>query len=60
MTDLKWRKARACGASNTCVEAARVERGVLVRDSADPDGGRLALSRREFADLLAAIKREVR
>ena len=57
MTGLKWRKARACGASSTCVEAARVERGVLVRDSADPDGGRLALSRLEFADLLAAIKR---
>jgi len=60
MTDLKWRKARACGASNTCVETARDERGVLVRDSADPDGGHLALTRREFAGLLAAIRREGR
>lgn len=66
-----WRKSSRCGASNTCVEVAArsacsndsncVEVGhaagvVLVRDSADPDGPRLAMSRRTFAGLVAAIK----
>lgn len=51
-----WRKASACGASNTCVETARAPHAVLVRDSADPEGPRLALSRDAFAGLLAAIK----
>jgi len=60
VNDLKWRKARACGASNTCVETARDERGVLVRDSADPAGPVLALTPAAWAGLLDAIKREVR
>lgn len=66
-----WRKSRHCGASNTCVEVAQstacsndsncVEVGqghgvVLVRDSADPGGPRLALSRAAFARMVAAIK----
>lgn len=66
-----WRKSRHCGASNTCVEVAQsaacsndsncVEIGhsrgvVLVRDSTDPDGPRIALGRGQWAGLVAAIK----
>lgn len=51
-----WRKASTCGANGTCVEVGDASGVVLVRDSVDPDGPRLALTRREFAGLLAAIK----
>ncbi|MCP9947210.1 DUF397 domain-containing protein [Actinomadura madurae] len=56
LTEGPWRKARACGASNTCVEVGHTPAAVLVRDSADPDGARVALTRAGFAGLLAAIK----
>jgi hypothetical protein len=51
-----WRKATRCGASNTCVQAVTAPGAVLVRDSADPHGPRLELSRAAFAALLEAIK----
>lgn len=58
MTGPVWRKARACGANGTCVEVGHGQGHgvVLVRDSADPDGPRLALSRDAFAGMVAAIK----
>ena len=56
MPDLTWRKSTRCGASNTCVEAARTGRRVLVRDSADPHSPALALTPAAWRGLLATIK----
>lgn len=53
-----WRKSsRSTGHDNACVEVADVSGAVVVRDSKDPDGSRLAFSRGEFGVLLEAIKR---
>ena len=51
-----WRKSTRCGANGTCVEAARAVRAVLVRDAADPDGPRIALTPGQWTSLLTAIK----
>lgn len=53
-----WRKSTRCGASNTCVEVADARRAVLVRDSTDPDGPRIALDREQWAGLVAVIKED--
>jgi hypothetical protein len=40
-----WRRSSVSGTSGACVEVARVtDGGLAVRDSKDPDGGRLAFS----------------
>lgn len=50
-----WRKA--CGASGTCIEACCASGGLaLIRDSVDPNGPRLVLTRDRFHGLLAVIK----
>jgi hypothetical protein len=42
----RWRKSSHSGQEGTeCVEVARVDRAVAVRDSKDPDGPKLAFSR---------------
>lgn len=52
-----WRKSRYSGQYGACVEAAALEDGdVAVRNSRDPDGVVLVLSRREMAALLARVK----
>jgi hypothetical protein len=53
-----WRKAsRSSGNGGACVEVADFARGVGVRDSKDPDGPKLVVSRDAFAALLADLKR---
>jgi hypothetical protein len=39
-----------------CVELAGLASAIAVRDSKDPDGAKLLLSRAEFAHVLAEIK----
>ena len=40
-----WRRSSLSGTSGACVEVARVaDGGLAVRDSKDPEGGRLAFS----------------
>jgi hypothetical protein len=40
-----WRRSSASGTSGACVEVARVaDGGLAVRDSKNPEGGRLAFS----------------
>jgi hypothetical protein len=39
---LNWRKARRSISNGACVEVAAVEAAVLVRDSVNPAGGKIA------------------
>jgi hypothetical protein len=60
MTDaerLDWRKSSRCDAG-ACVEVAITGAHVLLRDSADPDGPRLAFTHTEWADFLRWLGRE--
>lgn len=54
--ELIWRKSRAC-ATNACVEVAWSETGILVRDSKNPDGQRLAFGSEEWSAFIAALRR---
>ncbi|GAA4139995.1 DUF397 domain-containing protein [Actinomadura keratinilytica] len=53
-----WRKSSYSGeeSSSTCVEVAVLEATIGVRDSKDPDGPHLRLTRSAFAALLSEIK----
>ncbi|MEV4252342.1 DUF397 domain-containing protein [Spirillospora sp. NPDC049652] len=52
-----WRKAlRSNESGDNCVEVAEAHGGVALRDSKDPEGGMLALSRDGFGAVLAAVK----
>lgn len=54
----EWRRSSLSGTSGACVEVARVvDGGLAVRDSKDPEGGRLAFSAvawRRFMGVLRA------
>lgn len=53
-----WRKSVASNPSGNCVElAARGDGSVAMRNSRDPHGPRLVLSRAELAALFAAVRR---
>jgi hypothetical protein len=52
-----WRKASGSKEDGSnCVEVADAIGGVALRDSKDPEGGMLALSRDGFGAVLAAVK----
>lgn len=50
-----WRKS-SFSYHEDCVETAALPDGVGVRDSKDPEGGTLVLSREQFAGWVAAVK----
>lgn len=53
----QWRKSsRSNMIGADCVETARAGRHVLVRDSKNPDGPRIAITPAGFAALLTGIK----
>jgi hypothetical protein len=53
-----WRKSsRSSGNGGNCVEVAGLLESVGVRDSKDPDGPKLVVSRDAFAALMATLKR---
>ena len=59
MTDpshTSWRKSSRSGGGNNCVEITEVKRSVLVRDSKNPDGGRLAFTATEWAAFATRLK----
>lgn len=53
---LSWRKSRASGGGPNCVEVAKSESSVLVRDSRDPTGSTLELSWAQWRELVRHIK----
>ncbi|MDL4775317.1 DUF397 domain-containing protein [Actinomadura xylanilytica] len=56
MTPPTWRKSNYSGTEGDCVEVANLDVVVGVRDSKDPEGGRLSLDRTAFGGLLARVK----
>ncbi|GLZ03961.1 hypothetical protein Acsp03_14270 [Actinomadura sp. NBRC 104412] len=57
-TRARWRKSSRSGQNGNCVEVARVDELVAVRDSKNPDGGRLDVGVQRFAALVVRIKRD--
>jgi len=56
MEELVWRKAlRSEDDGGDCVEVASFPGGVGVRDSKDPEGPELLLSRRAFRELVHKV-----
>jgi hypothetical protein len=57
---ITWRKSSYTGGGNddVCVELAKVADRVWVRDSKNPDGGRLEFEGAAFAELLDRVKRD--
>lgn len=59
-TATKWRKSsRSSGNGGACVEVAAAGM-VLVRDSKDPDGSRLAFDRKAWQTFAVKVKGEPR
>jgi hypothetical protein len=55
---LFWRKSRASGADSGCVEVATQESSVLVRDSRNRSGTRLAFSSGQWQLFVRLIKND--
>lgn len=53
---LFWHKSRASGPNSGCVEVARSESSVLVRDSRDPTGSLLVLTSGQWRGFVRTIK----
>ena len=53
---LSWRKSSASGASGACVEVAQSGSSMLVRDSSNPSGAVLVLTRAQWLGLLAQLR----
>jgi len=54
-TEMTWRTARDCDGGQ-CVEIGIQDNVVMVRDSADRDGGRIALDDQQWRRFVAALK----
>jgi hypothetical protein len=54
---IAWRKSgRSSGQGDQCVEVAALPSGIGIRDSKNPTGSKITLSRREFGRLVDAIR----
>jgi hypothetical protein len=54
---MDWRKSSYSGSNGSCVETANGQGVVLVRDTANRDGGTLAFTPSAWADFAASLKR---
>jgi hypothetical protein len=57
--NLQWRKATySSGNGGNCIEVTTGNRGIVVRDSKDPDGPRLAFGLKTWHAFAAKVKTE--
>jgi hypothetical protein len=56
LTEATWFKASYSNAGNECVEAARVQPGMAVRDSKNPDRAAHSFSRSAWTAFIDGIK----
>ncbi|MCX4234942.1 DUF397 domain-containing protein [Streptomyces sp. NPDC020707] len=54
--DVSWTKSRHSNAEGNCVEVARIDGGIAVRNSRDPEGPALVYTSAELASFLAGAK----
>jgi hypothetical protein len=54
---LIWRKARRCG-NAACIEVAKAEQEMLLRDSKDPAGPRLVFAPQDWTAFLSAVRED--
>lgn len=53
---MRWIKSSRSQANGGCVETAAVDQAILMRDSKDPHGPRLAFAPREWNTFLDSLK----
>lgn len=58
MTELKWRKSTKSGSVQQCVEVALLPDATLVRDSKNPHGAHLSITRDRWHSFLTQLKTE--
>jgi Domain of unknown function (DUF397) len=57
LSNARWRKSSFSGANNNCVEVAGNLPGIVaIRDSKNPDGPALAVTRARWAAFTAEVK----
>lgn len=54
---MNFRKATASGDNGSCVQVARDDETVVLRDSKDPDGPRLRFTPEEWAAFLDGVRK---
>ena len=52
----KWQKSSHSSANGQCVEVARLDQAVAVRDSKNPNGPKLIFSRYEWASFISGVQ----
>ncbi len=56
LLDVSWTKSRYSNAEGNCVEVARIDGGVAVRNSRHPEGPALVYTSAELAAFLSGAK----